>query len=110
MKTKRGISLFAIAVVVLVAGLYLAFAPREPSHQGKRLSAWLYDLRGNSSREQAEAAIREMGDRCVPTLLEMLRSRNSRLKVKLMEWAEGHDFSKEALTRLKIVTAEERWS
>jgi HEAT repeat protein len=108
MKTKRGISLFAIAV--LVAGLFLALASREPSHQGKRLSAWLYDLRSDNSEatELAEKAIHQMGDKCVPTLLEMLRSRDSRLKVKLMEWAEGHDFSEEALTRFKIMPAADR--
>jgi hypothetical protein len=82
-----------IAAVVAVAGVvaFQALRPqaREPVYQGKPLSFWLDGLmvqqahlpprlqRSAEESEMAEQAIRQIGTNAIPTLLKMLRNKNS---------------------------------
>jgi len=83
----------AIGVLLAAAALFLFILwPREPSFQGRSLSAWLAALDDGQggrgmiwstepptvpTREQLEAsqAIREMGSKALPELLRMLQSK-----------------------------------
>jgi len=81
----RLVSLVLTSVVGL-ALLGLWMVPREPTHQGRALSIWMEDLRGidEETRNRATAAIQEMGTNALPYYLEIYRSRDSRLKLKIM--------------------------
>ncbi len=57
--------------------------PPEPDYQGKPLSHWLalYDELGPSD-DQADAAVRQIGTNAIPTLLRLLKEKDSPLKRK----------------------------
>lgn len=64
---------------------------------GKPLSLWLRTYApsssaGRGSREwsQADDAVRHMGTNCIPTLLSMLRQRDSKIKLNLVALAQKH--------------------
>ncbi len=72
---------------------------REPVYHGKRLSVWLnaYRMHGLAGvetwqvrveQQEADEAVRHAGTNALPTLLRMLRAKDSALKVKFMELAE----------------------
>lgn len=87
--------------VATVAGLLLGclwfFARsglREPSYEGKVLTAWLqnYDPalalgRGSAAWSATDDAVRRMGTNCVPILVSLLREKDSRTKVWLIALA-----------------------
>jgi hypothetical protein len=68
MRRRQVIALAApvVAGAVVVAAIW----PREPSCNGKCLSAWLEEVISNNShdRAQAAAALRQMGPRAVPLI------------------------------------------
>jgi HEAT repeat protein len=80
------------AVLVWAAWFFLKH--REPVYQGKTLNAWMeqcnkYLLASKNSpelakREEAQAAIRQIGTNALPALLGMVRARDSALKAKLI--------------------------
>jgi hypothetical protein len=66
--------------LLLCFGFFWLRVPAEPISQGRPLNAWIDDLtRGSSKevREPAEDAIRSIGPAAVPTLLRMLRTRET---------------------------------
>ena len=106
---KRRILL--IVLFLAVAGglgwLLVTLHPGEPVYQGRRLSDWLrgyapmsmggYALVGTGggpsiSWEQADAAMGDAGTRAIPTLLRLLRARDSGVKTKLIELAQKQHF------------------
>lgn len=77
-----------LGIGVLVAVTWKA--DLEPTHEGQPLTAWaeLLDFSlmrpgAEQSRREAKAAIQQMGTNALPTLLGMLRVRDSTLKAKL---------------------------
>jgi hypothetical protein len=95
---KRRAFIF-ILLLVAAGGLgwvLVALHPGEPVYQGKRLSDWLggYWPMGGSTNtwEQADEAVSHAGTRAIPTLLGMLRARDSRFKLKLIELAQKQHF------------------
>ena len=107
-----------IALAVLLVSLAGVIAwqvlhLREPVYQGKRLSSWLeaYKLHGvagvetwqvREEQQKADEAVRQAGTNALPTLLRMLRAKDSALKVKLMDLAARQHF-----IRIKYTPAEE---
>jgi HEAT repeat protein len=81
-----------MGALVCIACFY--FTPHYPAYQGKSLTTWLdqdakYLLAEQKSsdrvkRDQAEAAIRHIGTNALPTLLSMVRARDSALKKRLI--------------------------
>ena len=57
---------------------------REPIYQGKPLSSWLLAYREDSTGKEEEEAVLEAGTNAIPTLLRMLRAKDSPLKIRLM--------------------------
>src|SRR5207247_217704 len=108
MKRARTIALVVLLAVILVAAFF-ALGPREPVHQGKRLSAWLRDLDNSSlkvdAHNRAVEAVRKIGADGVPILIEMLNSSDTWLKRKLMELV-----GKQSRMQFHFSTAQERRS
>jgi HEAT repeat protein len=79
------------ALIVALAGViaWQALREREPVYQGKRLTLWLYAAYSGHGRngEGAEEAVRQAGTNAIPTLLRMLRAKDSALRVKATELA-----------------------
>lgn len=107
MKSSRAIliGLAALAAMLAVLGL----RPREPVHEGKRLSQWLegFSLYQQEDTEEPEfkageaaAAIRQMGTNVVPHLVRLLRVRDSPVRQALMHWAQ-----RQSLVRVSFVPA-----
>src|SRR4051812_24470518 len=102
----------ATALFALVGGILLfAFWPsREPAYAGKPLSYWLrqdfWSIRGGKGPSpQAEDAVRQIGTNALPTLIRMLRARDSRLKLALMNWS-----AKQSLIKFEFSSSWERRS
>lgn len=95
---KRGRILIA-AVAMIVVGVvgWSIFrewlAPSEPMYKGKPLSYWLQghpQLPGygtSPSQADVDAAIHEAGTNAIPTLLRLLQTQHSPLKIQLERWA-----------------------
>lgn len=105
-KLLLGCALTAAAV----AGVVLPVWPREPTYLGKPLSLWLhtyapFSSAGRGSREwnQADDAVRHMGTNCIPTLLHMLREKDSKIKLRLVALAQ-----KQQVIKIRFVPAAER--
>ena len=95
-------------VQIALAGLFLAvlavvgweiLRPRElnPIVDGKPLASWLdYYVSGKSEvqREMANQALDKVGTNAIPTLLWMLRQRDSSFKHKVMELVQKQHFIK----------------
>ncbi|MBI3413988.1 MAG: HEAT repeat domain-containing protein [Verrucomicrobia bacterium] len=111
---RQRFAFIAVSVFAFVAALLLHERIREPAYQGKRLSAWLMDLdRSGAGAEnftaekeaRAEEAIRQMGAECIPVLLDLLRSHNSRLMLKLIEFGQEHEFAEKLVAKFKFSDA-----
>lgn len=75
-----------VAAVLALAG-WLAVS-REPSHDGLSLSEWIAGpAEAERTPEEAAAALRLMGPRVIPALLDWLQTRESRLRKRLRELA-----------------------
>ena len=100
---KIVLAVVAVALVGVIVWQALS-CEREPVYQGKRLSEWLktYMTANLNQRIQAELeaheAVRRIGTNAIPTLLRMLRAKDSPLKVKLMDLAERHNIIKVYIT------------
>ncbi len=90
---KRYRILLAALVAVMIGGLaWMAWPePPEPIYQSKTLSVWLeqyisnyWQMPGNAQRDQAQLAIRHIGTNAIPRYLELMTTRESRLKLKLI--------------------------
>lgn len=102
----------AIAILVLLGlGCFCTFIlsrPTEPKYQGKALRYWLKGYRvsgeqwNKSTPEKADEAVVHLGTNVIPTLLTMLRARDSAFDLKLQAWgykwkqfAEKHHLKKD---------------
>jgi HEAT repeats/PBS lyase HEAT-like repeat len=92
MKSPRK-SLIGVLLVLAGAGLaWYALLPREPEYQGRTLRDWLGDVDSGQpeKRAAAAAALRQMGPKAVPFLMEFLGARGAfPFKVPRMRWVRG---------------------
>lgn len=74
-----------VLLLLAIAGSALYLANREPSYKGRSLSSWLKDLNEDEEggREPHEA-IRQIGTKALPYLLQELRCKDSAAKLRLM--------------------------
>ncbi len=90
---KKRVQIALAVLLVILAGVSawqgLRLPEREAVYQGKRLTFWLHEAySGNGlDAQRAEEVLRQAGTNAIPTLLRMLRAKDSFLKVKLMELA-----------------------
>ena len=82
--SKRVKIMLAITFVALVSAIVWVALSREPDpvSQGKPLSVW---LKNESGTGESGEAVRQIGTNAIPTLLRLLRVKDSALKIKLME-------------------------
>lgn len=91
MRKKWRIILLSSLVLILGVFAWLVFQNNEPAYQGKSLTVWLEQYKENSGIDpEAEAAIRAIGDRALPTLLSLLGTRDTALRRNISEFAAGH--------------------
>jgi hypothetical protein len=96
------------AILALI--FWQAARTREPAYQGKSLSQWLqgYHLSAvggpedeiEHAQRETDEAVRHIGTKAVPTLLRMLRAKDSDFKVKAMDL-----LSKQRLVRIEWTSA-----
>jgi hypothetical protein len=111
--TKRTFRLFALSLS-LGAGLIIAMiiASKEPRYAGRGLSSWLGDLDyglagfNQTSVPKAEEAVRQIGSRGVPSLITMMRYRDSTISVRIRKF-----LAKQKFIKMKAPLSEEhvRW-
>lgn len=82
---RRYIGFATFFLAAAATALWVCWPSREPSYQGKRLTQWLDDLDGSSLRQEnlAKDAIRQMGEKAMPWVIDCLRRGNSRVR----QWA-----------------------
>jgi tetratricopeptide (TPR) repeat protein len=110
-KGRKRILIILLLLVAAVGGtIYLLLPPPEPSYKGKPLAFWLRQFQELPSSDaedpkiiECREAIRTIGAAGIPTLLRMLRAKDSMLRLKIMEWLDDHDVS-----RNHFVPAEEQ--
>ena len=92
---KRVPVALAVAFAALVGVLgweTLRLREPEPLVDGRPLTSWLDNNGSPEAERQASRAVERAGTNAIPTLLRMLRQRDSALKRKLMEWAQRQSF------------------
>jgi HEAT repeat protein len=113
MRKRVHIALVVLLLILAGVSVWQGLRRREPVYQGKRLSSWLeaYRLHGvagvetwqvRAEQQKADEAVRQVGTNALPTLLRMLRAKDSALKVKLIGLAQRQHF-----VRIKYTPAEE---
>jgi hypothetical protein len=101
--TKRRLWLIVIVGGVLLVGWLMLrpTGPKEPSYQGRKLSAWLnvYDSaqanyqnyqNNEATKQEAGRAIKKIGTNAIPTLLKWAQTKDSPLITKLNSWLDKH--------------------
>jgi hypothetical protein len=88
-KTRRILPiLLLLAVLATISWLVLRPPDPEPTYQGMPLTWWLDGLvLGSIPPAQANEAVQQIGTNAIPTLLRMLKSRDSSFKFKLNQLA-----------------------
>jgi HEAT repeat protein len=86
-RLKIGLALVAVALVAGGASLLLGRHEAGPIVEGKPLSAWLrnYQRADPQTRARIDQILRATGTNMIPTLLRMLRERDSAPKLKLVQ-------------------------
>ncbi len=92
---KRKLLILAVALIVVigvfVVVVYSSTEPAELQYEGRPLSYWLIKgfLPGegnyDTDRKNAEAALAQLGTNALPTLLRMLRARDSTFKLVVLK-------------------------
>jgi len=90
-KTRRYLLVTLLIAVLGFASWLLLRPDPEPSYQGKPLSYWLEGLAlGSTPPAQANEAVRQIGTNAIPTLLRMLKMRDSNFKLNFIHFASKH--------------------
>src|SRR5438045_5789104 len=86
-RVQIAVAVLLVAVIGVIAWEVLLSHEHEPVYQGKRLSVWLRDSSGTS---ELTNAVRQIGTNGIPTLLKMLRKRESPSVSKLIGLWDRH--------------------
>lgn len=84
---------FALVVLGLFAGLVIRVSsPSEPKYQGAALSSWLTryanEVDSEPQRNEAVAAIRQIGTNALPVAIRWLRAWDSKFKLRMNDLLE----------------------
>jgi hypothetical protein len=111
---KRGFRVIVAAtgLVAVIIGVLCGFVlwPHEPSYEGHTLSWWLEQRRTATKistfppqDDPGTVAVRQIGTNALPTLLRLIRTRDSPFKQFVMKWS-----AKQSLIKFHFVPLEER--
>src|SRR5690242_2093009 len=103
MRKRIRMTLVGLLVVVLGLLTWQVFLGREPSYHGRSLSGWLdrayrnddwrlVALYNSELDVQSADAVRAMGTNTLPTLLEMVRIRNSPFRQRCLELVQNESW------------------
>jgi HEAT repeat protein len=101
-RVKIALAVLAVTLVgMIVWQVRQVRQQREPVYQGKPLSEWLLrdNRRTGEAHKDAIAAVLQAGTNAIPTLLRMLRAKDSALKVRLMDLTQRQHIVKIEFTR-----------
>ena len=90
--------LFVAVLGLLVRQMLQPHKPSDPVYQGRPLRVWLRGftddkiMNSDQDRDKIYEAVRLIGTNAIPTLLQMLRARDSALKLKLIALARKQRF------------------
>lgn len=103
MRKRVRIALAVLLIALVSVIIRQMLQTGEPVYQGKPLSSWLRGygpfwqviigtsasppLASDAQRQRVDEVVRQVGTNALPTLLRMLRAKDSALKVKLMDLA-----------------------
>jgi hypothetical protein len=92
-----------VSLLGVIAWRVFGLRESEPTYQGKPLRFWLRGLTTQDVRawENADAALRQAGTNAIPTLLRLLRAKDSPLTVILVDLAR-----RQHIIKLEYTTAE----
>jgi HEAT repeat protein len=100
------IALAAFTIALVSVFVWLAWQQREPVYQGKPLSEWLSLPKIETGKgavvvkdDRRAEAVREAGTKAIPTLLRMLRAKDSPLKLKVLDLAQRQHIIKIEYTK-----------
>jgi len=99
----------AVIVFVTCAVAWILLRASEPIFKGRRLSVWLegYQISkysvGSPQRKAADEAMQHLGTNTIPTLLGMMRSKDSSLKLKFLDVIQ-----KQPLMKVNFIPASAR--
>lgn len=113
MHKRVHIALAVMLVALAGVSAWKGLREREPVYRGKPLRVWLhayklYGLAGvetwqvREEQQEADEVVRQAGTNALPTLLQMLRAKDSALQIKLMDLAQ-----RQHIIRIKYTPAEE---
>lgn len=99
MRRRYGIWISAILLAAGTGVLWLVLnsSNSEPVYKGRRLSAWLEDateFTDVDTQRQAVEAIKAIGTNGLPSLIRMMRSKDSQFKLGLIELSRKQQFVK----------------
>src|SRR5437870_12631878 len=115
---KRIAPLFSLLLLpVIGVTAWQVLRPREPSYQGKPLSVWLEGYNPYRTSDsgvlveqpewrKADESVRHLGTNAIPTLLKMLRARDTAFKTRLMRLAQKQHIVKIKWTSAAVLNAE----
>lgn len=86
------ITALAVGFLALAGWALLRRPAPEPSYGAKPLSDWLIQLEDSDNhveRDYAASAVRHIGTNGIPTLLRMMRSKESPITTELLAWRHG---------------------
>ena len=101
MRKRVRIALAVLLVAIASVGVCQVSQPREPVYHGKPLSSWLKAYRINESipveawkrqGQEADEVVRQLGSAALPSLLRMLRAKDSAWKTELLAWAKRQHY------------------
>jgi hypothetical protein len=109
-----------VALAIALGGLaWICLGSHEPAYQGRPLNAWMeefnkYLMAGAGSperarRDQAQAAIRHIGNGALPSLLSMAGAKDSALKTSLITLASKQSLLKFPLHPASYYHAKATW-
>jgi HEAT repeat protein len=105
---------------VLALGIYGLLPPSDPLYHSQKLSYWLqgYDGRIDSHNtsgstvvtpKDADEAVRQLGDKAMPTLLRMLSENDSKAMLKFLELAQRQHYITFRHVPAERLNAEAAW-
>ena len=100
----RFIIAVTVLVIAVVATLFVfALWPHEPSYQGHSLSWWLEQRGMGLKNDPGTLAIRQIGTNALPTLLRLIRTRDSPFKQFVMTWS-----AKQSMIKFHFIPEQEQ--
>lgn len=95
MRKRLCIVLFISFATLIGGGIWLSSTPSDPVYEGKHFSAWLEELALSPAEKgspEALNAVRHIGTNALPCMLNMLATKDSKIKKQIIKLARNQSF------------------